>query len=59
MTYERGKELNCPDCLTDVEHCCPFLWADQLLEPKRTQVLRHLKKVLFDAIEEVSAPSGI
>ena len=51
-TYEDGAALGCPDCLAGEEHCCPFLWADEQPEPKRTWALRHMGRHLADEIAE-------
>lgn len=41
-----GEELGCPDCAAGEPHVCPFLYADQLAEPRRTTILAHLREVL-------------
>lgn len=50
--YDRGVELGCPDCLAFEIHCCPFLWADRQEEPRRSWILRHLRRHLGDVYAE-------
>lgn len=57
-TYEHGASLGCPDCATGEIHCCPFFWADELDEPQRSQVLRHMRGALRDVIAETHGASG-
>lgn len=57
-TYERGEELGCPDCHTGIEHCCPYLYADQLLEPQRLQALRHMRGYFRSVGGHVIAQGG-
>lgn len=52
MTYERGAELGCPDCIAGELHCCPFLWADAQEGKGRRWALAHLRHHLADEIEE-------
>lgn len=53
-----GEHLGCPDCIGGEPHCCPFIWADQQPEPKRTKALRHLRAVLADEIAVAAEDGG-
>lgn len=47
-TFAEGAALGCPDCEMEEDHCCPFAWADDQLEPTREWVLQHMRDYFED-----------
>lgn len=45
-TYEQGEQLGCVDCAGGEPHVCPYRYADEMPEPRRTGILRHLVAVM-------------
>lgn len=46
FTYAQGEALGCADCAGGEPHVCPFRYAMEKPEPRRTAILRHLAAVM-------------